>query len=64
VDFFDPRALAEKVAEVLKAPDRFDAQRERGRRSVVERCSLDRCVPRQVAIARAVCNGETLSAAI
>jgi glycosyltransferase involved in cell wall biosynthesis len=31
VDFFDPSALAARIADVLKAPDRYDALRERAR---------------------------------
>jgi glycosyltransferase involved in cell wall biosynthesis len=59
VDFFDHDTLAARVAEVLAAPARFDPLRERARRTVVERYALARCLPRQVAIARAVCDGVT-----
>jgi glycosyltransferase involved in cell wall biosynthesis len=59
VDFFDAEALATRVAEVLRAPARFEPLREQARRTVVERYALQRCLPRQIAIAQAVCNGET-----
>jgi glycosyltransferase involved in cell wall biosynthesis len=58
VDFFDADGLATRVAEVLQAPARFDPLRERAHRTVLERYALERCLPRQIAIVRAVCNGE------
>jgi glycosyltransferase involved in cell wall biosynthesis len=58
VDFFDAEALATRVADVLAAPERFEPLREQARRTVVERYALQRCLPRQIAIAHAVCNGE------
>jgi glycosyltransferase involved in cell wall biosynthesis len=57
VDFFDPGALADRVAEVLAAPERFDPLRSAARRTVVDRYALRDCLPRQMAIARAVCEG-------
>ena len=60
VDFFDAGALAARVADVLSAPERFDPLRERARRTVVDRYALRRdCLPRQIAIARAVCEGRS-----
>jgi hypothetical protein len=47
------------VAEVLAEPERFDPVRREARRTVVERYALDRCLPKQIAIAQAVCAGET-----
>jgi glycosyltransferase involved in cell wall biosynthesis len=58
VDFFDPDAIAARIAEVLKAPDAFDPLRARARQTVLERFALERCVPQQMALANAVCNGE------
>lgn len=57
VDFFDPEAIASRVAEVLAAPDAFEPLRARARATVIERFSLERCVPRQLALARAVADG-------
>jgi glycosyltransferase involved in cell wall biosynthesis len=59
VDFFDADALASRVADVLAAPDRYQPLRERARRTILERYALQRCLPRQIAIAQAVCRGES-----
>jgi glycosyltransferase involved in cell wall biosynthesis len=58
VDFFDPGAIAERTAEVLRAPDAFEPLRARARQTVLERFALERCVPQQIALANAVCQGQ------
>jgi glycosyltransferase involved in cell wall biosynthesis len=58
VDFFDIDGIATRIAEALKDPARFAALRDAARRTVVERYALSRCLPRQIALARAVCAGE------
>jgi glycosyltransferase involved in cell wall biosynthesis len=58
VDFFDSEALAHCVAEVLQQPDRFDPVRAEARRTVLQHYSVDRCVPRQIALVDAVRRGE------
>lgn len=46
VDFFDHHTLADRVIEVLAEPQRFDALRERGRQTIVERYDLETiCLP-------------------
>jgi glycosyltransferase involved in cell wall biosynthesis len=59
VDFFDAEALAARIAEVLQAPARFDPLRERAHQTVLERYALERCLPRQLAIISAMCDGKT-----
>lgn len=58
VDFFDSEAIARRLAEVLADPERFRPLRERARQTVLERFSLERCVPRQVALVHAVSRRE------
>lgn len=58
VDFFDPEGIARRVAEVLAEPERFRPLRERARQSMLERFSLARCLPRQLALVNAVSRGE------
>ncbi|HEX6735064.1 MAG TPA: glycosyltransferase [Azonexus sp.] len=49
VDFFDPPALARRVAECLENPQAFRPLRERARASVVARYDLHTiCLPRQI----------------
>lgn len=59
VDFFDSDALAARIAEALAAPERFDPLRSAARRTVLDRYALSECLPRQMAIARAVCEGRS-----
>lgn len=50
VDFFDPAALADKVAEVLENPADFAKMRSLARETIVERYDLvTRCLPEQLA---------------
>jgi glycosyltransferase involved in cell wall biosynthesis len=54
-DFFDPKALAERVASVLAEPRRYDALRAAARETIVRRYDLRRvCLPRHVALVDAV----------
>jgi glycosyltransferase involved in cell wall biosynthesis len=57
VDFFDTDAMAARIAEVLASPERFESQRKAARRTVVDRYALSQCLPRQVQLAEAVCEG-------
>lgn len=55
VDFFQPEAIADQIAEVLSKPDRFAQLRVSARRTVLERYSLrDVCLPKQLALVDAV----------
>lgn len=48
-DFFDQRALVERVEEALANPARFDEIRRRARRSVIEQYDLESiCIPQQI----------------
>lgn len=48
-DFFDPKALAERAADVLGEPARYQAMREAARKSAVERYDLPTvCLPQQL----------------
>ena len=58
VDFFDPDEIARRVAEVLAEPERFAAMRTRARQTILDRFSLEGCVPKQVALVHAVSRGE------
>lgn len=58
VDFFDPDAIATRIADVLKAPERFNSLRARARQTVLDRFALERCVPQQIALASSVCSGD------
>ena len=50
VDFFDPEALAERVADGLARPDEFRGLREAARAAVHDQYDLaTRCLPRQIA---------------
>jgi glycosyltransferase involved in cell wall biosynthesis len=58
VDFFDTRALAERVAEVLAEPARFKAMREAARHTAVERYDLPTvCLPQQLKLIEQVMAG-------
>ena len=47
VDFFDTLALAERVESAVRERERHQDLRERARRTVIERCDLQRvCLPR------------------
>src|SRR4029450_6137762 len=51
VDFFHRQALAERVVEVLAAPERFMHLRKAARRTIVENYDLTSvCLPRQMAL--------------
>jgi glycosyltransferase involved in cell wall biosynthesis len=58
VDFFDSDALATRMAEALARPERFLPLREAARRTVLERYALSECLPRQLALAKAVAQGK------
>jgi len=55
VDFFDPKAVADRVDAALDHPERMAAIREAARRSVVERFDLRSvCLPAQVRLIEAL----------
>jgi glycosyltransferase involved in cell wall biosynthesis len=50
-DFFDRKALIEKVVDVLAEPARYREMREAARRTAVERYDLPTvCLPQQLAL--------------
>lgn len=49
-DFFSHQLLADKVADVLRAPDDFSPLRLAARRAVESRYALADCLPRQIAL--------------
>ena len=60
VDFFDPKAVADRVDAALDHPERMAAIRETARRSVVERFDLRSvCLPAQVRLIEALHAGRS-----
>jgi glycosyltransferase involved in cell wall biosynthesis len=58
VDFFSTEAIAARVEEVLRHPDRMRAMREQARRTAVEGYDLRRvCMPKQVRMVEALAAG-------
>ena len=58
VDFFSPELLAESVNTFLSDRSFARAVGQRARKLVLERYSLEECVPRQLALIRSVASGE------
>jgi glycosyltransferase involved in cell wall biosynthesis len=56
-DFFSPSVIADRVVEALAHGPRFAAQRQAARWTVLSRYSLDRCVPRQLALLETLAAG-------
>lgn len=50
-DFFDPSALVDQIHASLKNPRDFDAIRTNARATILDRYSLDRCLPGQIELA-------------
>ncbi|HVJ54326.1 MAG TPA: glycosyltransferase family 4 protein [Aliidongia sp.] len=50
VDMLDPAAIAARAAEMLAAGSKLDPLRRAARETVLERCALARCLPRQLAL--------------
>ncbi|HEY7690529.1 MAG TPA: glycosyltransferase, partial [Dongiaceae bacterium] len=48
VDFFSPKSVADRVEEVLKAPEKYKPLREKARQTVIERYQLQDCLKRHV----------------
>ncbi len=49
VDFFNTKAIVEKVESVLGEPKRYEALRVQGRKAIEERFDLERvCLPQQI----------------
>lgn len=60
VDFFDPKAVADRVDEALGEPQRMAAIREAARRTVVERYDLQSvCLPAQIRLIEDLHAGRT-----
>lgn len=55
VDFFDAKALAEQVTQVLTSPDDFAQMRKNARQTIVDRYDLQTvCLPQQLALVDAM----------
>ncbi len=48
VDFFSPTAIAERVVSILSSPSGMTDIRKQARRTVLDRYSLSKCLPKQV----------------
>lgn len=57
VDFFRPADLAAAVADLLINRDRARSLAEKARETILDRYSLERCVPRQLALMELVASG-------
>lgn len=58
VDFFDPGALAKKVANVLEEPEKYEDMRKAARRTVVEKYDLKTvCLPAQLKLIETLAAG-------
>ncbi len=57
VDFFSPAMIAARVVEALENPGRYAGLRQAARWTALSRYSLDRCLPRQVALLETVASG-------
>lgn len=58
VDFFDPRGLAEAIAEVLKKPDLGQALGQAARTTIQTHYELERCLARHLGLMQAVACGD------
>jgi glycosyltransferase involved in cell wall biosynthesis len=54
VEFFDPSAIAARVADSLEAREGMHGMRERARETVVARYDLRRCVTEQMRLIRSL----------
>jgi len=57
VDFFRPADLSAAVADLLSNRDRARSLAEKARETILARYSLERCVPRQLALMDLVASG-------
>lgn len=57
VDMFWPEAIAERIEEALARADRLRPMRRRARDTVLERFSLDACLPRQCSLIEDLAEG-------
>ena len=57
VDFFDPAGLAAAIDELLTNPERARALGKEARATVVRQYSLERCLPKQLALLELVAGG-------
>ena len=62
-DFFDAKAIAEKVESVLGEPNRYEGLRVRARKTIEEAFDLKRvCLPRQIKLSEATLGGGSTEA--
>lgn len=59
VDFFSPDAVADRVIEALRNPDRLQPMRQAARWTAISRYDLARCLPRQLALMQDLAQGRT-----
>ncbi len=58
VDFFSPDMIAARVVDALEHPARYAPMRAAARWTALSRYSLERCVPRQIALLEALVQGK------
>jgi glycosyltransferase involved in cell wall biosynthesis len=56
-DFFDRDALVDRVEAALREPQRFELLRQNARATILERYSLQRCLPKQIELVEALSRG-------
>ncbi len=59
VDFFNPDAVADRVIEALREPDRMRPIRQAARWTALSRYALNRCLPNQVRLLEDLAAGRT-----
>ena len=57
VDFFSPSDLASATADMLLQPQRYAAMRATAWQTILDHYSLDRCVPRHLALMEQIASG-------
>jgi glycosyltransferase involved in cell wall biosynthesis len=56
-DFFDREALVDRVEAALREPQSFEQLRQSARATILERYSLQQCLPKQIELVEAVSRG-------
>ncbi|MHA1539843.1 MAG: glycosyltransferase family 4 protein [Alphaproteobacteria bacterium] len=59
VDFFDPKAIADKVDDVFAHPDQYDALRKKARKTVIKNYAFKDCLDQQIAIINGMAEGKS-----
>ena len=57
VDFFSPSDLATAMADMLRQPQRYASMRAAARQTILDHYSLERCVPRHLALMEKIASG-------